>query len=527
MTAEPPRTVDFVGGRIWTAGYAASRSLDVLMQGDRIIDVARPGDLDVVGAEVRDLGGRLLIPGFQDAHLHPGTGGADLLGCDLAGLETPDEVYAAIGRYAAAHPELAWIIGGGWNRAIFGADGPRRHELDAVVGGRPAFISPFDRHGAWVSTAALAAAGVGQQTPDPPNGFFTRDADGVLTGMVEEAATDVIKAAMPAQATDERVRATLRAQDHLLSFGITSIQDALVGVGLGLSDHLDAYRELVESSRLRLRLTAALWWEPRRGVEQIPELLVRRKRLEQTAGPERVVADTVKLMVDGADTVFMDEPKLREATVALDAAGFTCHYHSYGDATTHWVLDAIEAAIAENGPKQRRHHIAHLMVVTTPDFARFAELDVTATIQPLWIDSPVPHAHLCHSTMTADPEKREYPYARLQQAGARLAAGSDWPVTSPDPLLAARVAITMPSRSDVPDELDRLDLLSVLTAYTAGSAYVNGRAATTGRIAPGFLADLVVLDRDPFEGGESLHQAVVDEVWIGGRQEFRRGRILV
>jgi predicted amidohydrolase YtcJ len=219
--------------------------------------------------------------------------------------------------------------------------------------------------------------------------------------------------------------------------------------------------------------------------------------------------------------LFMDAEAIRAATVALDRLGFSCHYHSYGDGTTRWILDAIEAAVCENGPWDRRHHVAHLFVVAEDDFARFAQLGVTANVQGFWAGSFVPHDHLHQSTVTDHPESLEYPFGRLQAAGARLAAGSDWPVTTPDPLVCARTAtgryLDPQGRRELTD-VDRLDLGAMLTAYTTGSAYVNGRGRSTGRIARGFLADLVILDRDVFEDGDAL----VEQTWIGGVREYAR-----
>lgn len=511
---------------MWTAGFSGSRSLDVLVAGDRIAEVARSGELGIQPAQAVDITGKLLLPGFQDAHIHPGIGGEDLLGCDLAGLTTPEAVFAAVSDYARGNPDLDWVIGGGWLRDVFPPEGPTRQQLDPLVGGRPAFMSPYDRHGAWVSSAALELAGVDASTPDPRGGWFTRDAAGTPTGMAEENALAVMRAAMPRKSLQDRRRALLRAQRYLLSLGITSIQDAIVGTGLGMLDQRDAYCAVLRDGTLRLRLTAALWWDPSRGIEQIPELQRRREQLEASAGPDRIVADTVKIMVDGADVLFLDAEQVRDATVALDAAGFTAHYHSYGEASTGWILDAVAGARRVNAGGPRRFHIAHLMVISEGDFTRFAELDVTANIQAYWGDSGVPHHLLGLTTRSDDPHRREYAFGRLQAAGARLAAGSDWPVSTPDPLEAARAAVNRSRRdeahADQADELDRLDLPALLSAYTAGSAHVNGRAAGTGRIAKEFFADLVILDRDPFAGADALSQAAVEQTWIAGRLEYRR-----
>lgn len=511
----------FVGGSVWTAGYDHPRPLDVLIEDGRIVDVAPRSRLDCSDAWLQHIPGRLLLPGFQDAHLHLGSGGFDALTLDLTAAGTAEEVFTRVVEYAESLPIDAWVIGGGWDRALFPPTGPGREQLDRLVGGRPAVIASFDRHGAWVSSKALEAAGVASQTVDPVNGFFSRDEEGDLTGMVEEAALSVVRAAMPEPSTRHVQEAVLMAQDLILPLGITSVQDALVGTGLGMVDQLEALGELAAEA-LKMRLTAALWWDPYRGIEQIRDLIDRRRFLESRTNADRVLADTVKVMVDGSDTVFLSREEIRAATVALDLAGFTVHYHSYGDASTHSVLDAIEAALEHNGPGPRRHHIAHLFSVALDDLARFSALGVTANVQGFWAGSAVPHEHLRGSTMTTDPEDREYPFGRLVAAGTRLAAGSDWPVTTADPLQAIRSATGFLEGFDgrtALDERDRLDLPCMLTAYTAGSAHVNGRGDRTGRIAPGYLADLVLLDQDLFGGPDALAQARVEEVWINGQLE--------
>lgn len=529
MSPMPGRRTAFVGGLVWTAGYAAPRRLDVLVDEGRIAQVARSDELDPSGARVVDTTGRLLVPGLQDAHLHPGLGGADLLTCDLTGCTTATEVLDRIGAYAATLPADAWVVGGGWDRDLFPRGGPTRQQLDGVTGRRPAWMRSYDCHGAWVNSAALRQAGVDATTPDPDHGYVNRGPDGVPTGMLEENAMALVRNHLPPETTDDQKRALLRAQEHLIALGLTSVQDAIVGGGLGMPDQLPAYRDLLSDGRLTCRLTAALWWDPTRGLEQLDDLRAKRAALESYAGPARVLADTVKLMVDGSHTVFLEEAAVREATVALDALGFTCHYHSYGELATRWVLDAVAEARSANGPTRGRHHIAHLMVIAEDDFARFGALDVTATVQAAWGYSPVAHSIMRLTTCSNDPQQREYAFARLAAAGARVAAGSDWPVTTADPLEAMRLECGRgrergPSGAvGDPDELDRLDLQALLTAYTTGSAWVNGRASSTGRISPGFLADLTLLDRDPFADAESLQQVTVAQTWVDGTCVYDAG----
>jgi predicted amidohydrolase YtcJ len=525
----PASRTAFVEGKVWTAGYGAPRELDVLVVDGHIAQVARSGELDTAGARLVGMRGRLLVPGFQDAHAHPTVAGANLLSCDLSGLLAEEQIFQRVAAYAAGLPEHAWVLGGGWEREAFVGSGPTRDQLDVVTGGRPSLLRSFDCHGAWANSAALRIAGVDRDTPDPEHGFFVRDTCGVPTGMLEERAVSLVMAHVPPETTESQQQALLRANGVLLGLGITSLQDAIVGGGLDIPDQIPAYRELVSRRAWQGRLTTALWWDGDRGLDQIPELQDKRRALEECADTAWIIADTVKIMVDGTNTVFIDSDALREATVALDTIGFTCHYHSYGELSTTWVLDAVADARAVNGPGGGRHHIAHLMVVGESDFARFAELDVSANVQAAWGYSTVAHDILGLTTCSDDPQLREYAFGRLAAAGARLVAGSDWPVTTADPLEAMRLEATRgrvrtsTGAEGDPDELDRLDVPTLFTAYTAGSAFVNGRARTTGRIAPGFLADLVVLDRDPFSSDESLHDVSVDETWIDGECVFREG----
>lgn len=523
-----------VGGNVWTAGYAAPRTLDILIQGDTILRVAERGELGIEASPdtaghaptVLDYTGKLILPGFQDAHVHASTGGLDLLTCDLSACSSSDEVAQAVRYYADTHPDLPWVVGGGWTRELWGdPNGPTREELDTVVPDRPAVLSPYDRHGLWLNSAALAAAGIDAETRDPDAGFIRRAPDSLPSGMVEESAMELVRRVMPEVKDADLRQAILAAQDYLLSVGVTSIQDALVGTGLGMHDQHGPYCQLLTEGLLDLRLTTALWWDPARGIEQIEDLLERRRVLEAAAGPDRVVADTVKMMVDGTGVLFLGEQQIREATVALDGQGFSIHYHSYGDATTNWVLDAIEAARDANGFQDRHHHIAHLFVVSDADLPRFAELGVSANLQGFWSGSAVPHEHLGCSTAIPDPQGHEYPFGQLLAAGAPLAAGSDWPVTTPDPLEAIRVAAGIHSdhgETHFVHERNRLDIATMLTAYTAGSAHVNGRGSKTGRIAPGYLADFAVIDRSSILDANSLRDARVVETWIGGRLVFTR-----
>lgn len=521
----PTARTAFVNGLVWTDGFTTPRALDVLIEDDTITALAGRGELDTADATVIDLEGRVLSPGFQDAHLHLEGGGGDLLACELSEATPADDVLARVKAFADAHPDDEWITGAGWQRDFFSDRAPTATLLDTVTGDRPAALHPFDHHGIWLNSAALRIAGITAETLDPEHGFITRLPDGSPAGMLEEAAAALVAPFLPVKTEAEQIAGVHAGQAHLLSKGITSCQDALVGPGMGMRDQFEVYRQMLADSSLDVRLTTALWWNPARGLEQLEELKERRRVLEETAGQDRVVADTVKIMIDGAGMLYFSPEQLREVTLACDAAGFNCHYHSYAELTTRWALDAIEAAIDANPLRERRHHIAHLFVVAGEDFKRFADLGVTANVQGFWAGTPVPHEHMSEVTVTSDPEDREYPFGRMEAAGVRLAAGSDWPMTTCDPFLAiGSTAGYLPEprmRKEIPEK-DRLDVVSMFRAFTTGSAFINGRASTTGRIAPNYLADLVVLSQDPFGGREALIGTSVEETWVGGRKLYSR-----
>lgn len=340
----------------------------------------------------------------------------------------------------------------------------------------------------------------------------------------------------------DRLAALLHAQRHLHALGITAWQDALVGDFLGMDDPSQAYLTAARDGSLTAR-AGALWWDRERGAEQIPELVEKRAALSH--GLFR--AGSVKLMLDGVaetgtaalldpyldkcgcatanrGTSFIDSDQLLMYVMELDALGFQCHFHALGDRAVRDALDAIEAARESNGPSDTRPHLAHLQVVHPDDVARFARLDATANIQPLWAAHEPQMDQLTIPFLGSERAARQYPFRVLLGSGARLAAGSDWPVSSPDPLQGIHVAVNRlaPDGDDAPVFLpgERIGLAEALTAYTAGSAYVN-HLDDTGRVEVGTLADLVVLDRDPFDGPtEAIAKTVVTLTHVGGEAVY-------
>ncbi len=558
--------VIFSGGAVYTADPSGRRLVRALAPGGQPADAAALRDglivavgtgSDVVGdlrgakTEIVDLGGRALLPGFQDAHVHPAFAGVTMVSCNLIGAATLEEATGRILAYADAHPEKDWICGSGWRMEWFERGTPSRHQLDAITGGRPAFLLNRDCHGGWANSRALQIAGFDAGTPDPADGRFEREADGSPQGTLHEGAADLMGAFAPKPTFDERLAGLLLAQRHLHERGVTAWQDAIVGPYLGSQDPLPVYLAAARSGQLTARVRGALWWDRARGAEQVDDLLGRREAGQ--AG--RFRADTVKIMQDGVAenyTAGMLEPyvdacgcqtserglshvdpmELRADVTALDALGFQVHFHAIGDRAARECLDAVAAAAAANGPSSHRHHIAHLQVIHPDDVPRFASLGVTANMQALWAAHEPQMDELTIPFLGPERAGRQYVFGDLVRTGARLAAGSDWAVSSANPLRAIHVAVNRSLREATGAQAEPflpgqgLGLAQAMAAYTIGSAYVNHLDDVTGSIEPGKAADLIVLDRDPFAAppGEIGSTSVL-ATYVQGEAVYRAERL--
>lgn len=516
----------FRGGTVFDGHRHLGRA-DVLVEDGRIVAVGP----DLRGDEVVDAA--FVSPGFTDAHVHPIQGGLERLRCDLSEAGTREEYLAAIQAYADAHPDAEWILGGGWAMPAFPGGTPTAADLDGVTGGRPACLPNRDHHGAWVNSRALEIAGIDEHTPDPPDGRIERDAHGRPTGTLHEGATSLVTRFIPRTGDDDYYRALLAGQAYLHSCGVTSWQDAIVGAYSGMDDPAATYERAADSGDLRSYVVGALWWERRLGVEQVADLVGRREAM--TRG--RFRATTVKIMQDGVAEngtaamlapyldrcghptdnrghSFLTAAAIRDAVQALDAAGFQVHVHAIGDRGAREALDAFEGTDPD-----RRHHVAHLQLVHPDDVRRFARLGVAANLQMLWACLDDQMVELTLPFLGERRSRWQYPFGDLHRAGARLVAGSDWPVSTPDPLQAIHVGV---NRQDPDGDREAflpeqaLTLETAWAAYTSGSAWVNGRD-DAGVLRPGAVADLVVLDRDPFAGPPSaIADARVVSTWIDG-----------
>lgn len=502
-------------------------------------DAATVREACPTGAQEVDLQGGLLLPGFHDAHLHPMVGGLERRTCDLSGMSTPEEYLDALRSHADRQQDSEWVRGGGWSISAFPLDGPTAAQLDEVVPDRPAFIVSSDHHDAWVNSRALEVAGISAATPDPSDGWFVRDEHGNPTGPLREAAMTPVWELL--STTREEYAASLAdGQAYLHSCGITGWHDALVGGYAGLDDPTQAYLDLAAEGRLTGRVRASLWWDRHRGPEQLDELRERRDRLAEAG----VDAGSVKIMMDGISETFtaaMTEPyvdlhdcpcgdrgmaflepdQAAEAVTAIDAAGFAVHVHAIGDWAVHQALNAFEAARRANGMNDLPHQIAHLQLVRPADRPRFRHLAVTANLEGMWARLRTPAVEMLLPHLGEDRLRWHYPFAEIAGYGAGLAGGSDWPVNPATPMSGVHTLVNRqaydpdgdPAEPLVPEQA--LTLSQALTAYTSGAARVNNRP-DLGVLQVGAGADLVVLDRDPFDGPATAGAAQVLTTYLDG-----------
>jgi predicted amidohydrolase YtcJ len=527
MTIDHPADLVLRGGRVATMDAARSWASALAARDGRIVAVGPDSAMtSLIGTQTRviELRGRTVTPGFQDAHVHPVHGGLAMLRCDLHADAQSGPGLDIIEAYARSHPDETWIRGGGWYMAAFEGGTPQREDLDRVVPDRPAFLTNRDGHGAWVNSKALELAGITADTLDPSDGRIERDPDGSPSGTLHEGAMDLVTRLMPDDTPAELEEALRLGQAHLHGFGITAWQDAII------EPHAEEHAYVVLASRgeLTARVVGAMWWERSRGEEQIEEFVERRR----STSIGRYQATSVKLMMDGVLENFtgamlepygdgrggttanrgllqIDPDGLATSVPKLDALGFQPHFHAIGDRAVRASLDAVEAARRANGPSDTRPHIAHIQVIHPDDIMRFRQLDVAANAQPLWAAHD-DQLDILTIPFLGDRWTWQYPFRSLRAAGAVLAIGSDWSVSSPNPLWEMHIAVERKAPASYAGERDvllpeeRLDLIDALAAVTSGSAYVNHLDDETGTLEVGKLADLAVLDRDLFDRGAGV-----------------------
>ena len=480
----------------------------------------------------------MVLPGFQDAHVHPVSSGAELTDVMLYDVPTPAAAADTIRAYAAAHPQSKWIRGAGWQLPLFPHANPSRALLDSAVPDRPALLYAADGHSAWVNSRALALAGVTRDTPDPPHGRIERDPDGNPSGALREDAIGLVADSLPHRTEAELAAGLASAQAQANGFGITTVFGANEG-----EEELEAYAAADKAGTLTLRVIAALATDG----DTVSRTLLPRLRDRRARFASALVRPIgVKLFADGviesrtaallapyldrrgdAGTPNYPQPTLDRLVEDLDRDGFQVHVHAIGDRAIRMTLDAFERARARAGVHDSRHSIAHLELIDSADIPRFRRLGVIANFEALWANGDEYLTRLTEPALGPKRSRWLYPIASVVRSGAVVTGGSDWSVSSLNPLDAIEMGVTHrdPARPRMaawhPEE--RVDLATMIALYTINAAYAHRQEKETGSIEPGKLADLVILDRNLFDIPiEQVHTVRVMRTLLAGKTVFRR-----
>ncbi|MFO1088067.1 MAG: amidohydrolase [Hyphomicrobiales bacterium] len=489
-----------------------------------------------------DAGKRLVLPGFQDTHIHLQEGGTrHARDVDVQRATTIDELLSQLRDFAAKHPKRAWLRGHGWHSGLFGEHNLDRWILDKAVPDRPLYIPSSDYHSAVANSKACEVVGLTADVADPPGGRFARRKDGVPTGMAHEAAMGWIEDRMPGTPDSDYEEGVRFGQALCNRRGITGVLDALV-----TDRHLRIYHEVERQNGLTVRIASTALVEPHDTVSGALERTVQFRRtycspmLKVHSAKfflDGVMENRTAAMIDGYHDaqggnapVMFEDGHLKALFTAFDAARFQIHVHVIGDQAVRSALDALEVAREANGAWPGLHQLAHVQCVDPDDVPRFAALGVMPNIQPLWA---------CRSASITDvaipmasPRLQDfiYPFRSLIDAGATCALSSDWGVSTLNPFKIMQVAITRQppvAGHNEPAYLpqQRMTLEECIKGYTTYAAAAAWRTADTGSLEPGKYADLIVLDRDLFAiDPHEIADTQVMLTLLEGREVYRDGR---
>lgn len=500
---------------IRTMDTARPRTEALAVRDGRIVALGRSDEIKALKngrTEVVDAGGRLVLPGFQDTHIHLQDSGTELSnGVVLYAAETIPQLQQMLREYAASKPDAEWIRGWGWNAGVFGEWNLTREALDAAVPDRPVAIWASDGHNAAVNSKAIELTGLDKENDDPANGHFVRDGNGRVTGLLYEAATQWVNARMPKQGDDVFADGVRYGQGLCNRHGVTGVLDALVQ-----ERHMRVYTGLADRGELTVRVAATALVIPQDTVEGA---LARITAFRRDCAREMVQVHSAKFFLDGvmenrtglmiepySDTgenaeLMFDRDHLERLFVAFDAARFQLHVHVIGDGAARVALDCIEAARTANGPWPALHQLAHVQMIDPADIPRFRELGVVCNMQPLWARQE-PTVEIVEAMVGPERMKWMYAWKSFVDAGAPYACSSDWGVSTlnPFPIIGTAVTRQPEGKKDHPVFLpeQRMTVEDAVKGYTVNAAAGAWRERDTGTLSPGKYADMIVLDRDIF-----------------------------
>jgi predicted amidohydrolase YtcJ len=530
--SKPVADLIITNAKIWTVDKAHPTAQAVAVLGDRIIAVGSNADVDVLrghDTKVINAGGKLVLPGFNDAHVHFVSGGLQLESVQLNDATSKQEFVRRIAEQARKTPKGEWIQGGDWDETKWNPLSlPTKELIDPVTPDNPVFVSRYDGHSALANSAALRLAGVTSQTPDPPGGVIVRDPQGNPTGDLKDAATDLVFKVIPALSHEQRLRAVRRALNYAASLGVTSVQNMD-------PDYADiaAYAELLQNGELTTRIYAAPL------IDQVDDQV--KIGIRHAFGGPFLRIGAVKGFADGSlgsrtayfFEPFSDEPGnhgllgegmqplslMRDRMMKADAAGLQICTHAIGDQAISIVLDLYTYVAKAHGEMDRRFRIEHAQHMAAKDFDRFAQLNVIASVQPYhaiddgrWAEGYIGH----------DRASRTYAFRTFLNHGVHLAFGTDWDVAPLNPIFTIYAAVTRATLDGknpngwFPEQ--KLTVVEAVEAYTMGSAYAEFQEKVKGSITPGKLADMVVLSDDIFSVDPAkIRDVKVLKTIVGGK----------
>jgi predicted amidohydrolase YtcJ len=529
---KPSADLIITNAKVWTVDASRPTTQAVAVLGDHIVAVGTNAEVEAwrgANSMVIDAGGKLLLPGFNDAHVHFVSGGMQLDNVQLKDATSAEEFRRLIGERARTTPKGEWILGGNWDETKWSpANIPAKELIDPLTPDTPVFVSRYDGHMGLANSMALRLAGITAKTPDPPGGTIVRDARGNPTGALKDAATDIIYKAIPPLTHDQRVKVVKRALAHAASLGVTSVQHMSAD-----SDDIAVYAELLQHGELTTRIYAAPL------ISQVDDLV--KLGVRHAFGGPFLRIGALKGFADGSlgsGTAYFYEPFLnqgdnhgllsdemqplslmRDRMMAADTAGLQLCTHAIGDHGISIILDMYADVVKANGEADRRFRIEHAQHMAARDFERFAQLQVIASVQPYHAidDGRFAESHIGH-----DRASRTYAFRTFLEHGVRLALGTDWEVAPLDPMQTVYAAVTRAtldgknSQGWFPEQ--KLSVAETIEAYTLGSAYAEFQEKEKGSLTPGRLADMVLVSDDLFTiPPEKIRDAHVLKTILGGK----------
>jgi predicted amidohydrolase YtcJ len=531
----PAADLVITNAKIWTVDKSSPVAQAVAVLGDRIVAVGSNADVDAwrgPHTQVIDAGGKLLLPGFNDAHVHFVSGGMQLDNVQLKDVTSPEEFARLIGERAKITPKGEWILGGNWDETKWNPPNiPTKELIDALTPDTPVFVSRYDGHMGLANSVALRLAGITSKTPDPPGGTIVRDAQGNPTGALKDAAANYIYKVIPPLTHDQRLKIVKRALAYAASVGVTSVQHMSADY-----EDIAAYAELLQHGQLTMRMYVA---PSITHVDDFASMGIR----HAFGGPYLRIG-ALKAFADGSlgsGTAYFYEPFLnqgdnhgllsdemhpislmRDRYLKADAAGLQICTHAIGDRGISTILDLYTEVVKTHGEADRRLRIEHAQHMAAKDFDRFAQLHVIASVQPYHAidDGRFAESHIGH-----DRASRTYAFRTFLDHGVRLAFGTDWEVAPLDPLQTVYAAVTRATLDGknpngwFPEQ--KLSVSEAIEAYTMGSAYAEFQETEKGSITPGKLADMVLLSDDIFSiSPEKIRDVHVLKTLVGGKLTF-------